>query len=76
MVCTFSFEQELISELAKTEEHLERVTGQCPAGFRGPGFSFSDLLLRILMRRVISTMHPRFRPIWACCACTILCQRG
>jgi hypothetical protein len=44
-------EQELISELAKTEEHLERVTGQCPAGFRGPGFSFSDLLLRILMRR-------------------------
>ncbi|MCA9008431.1 MAG: polysaccharide deacetylase family protein [Planctomycetaceae bacterium] len=44
-------EQELISELAKTEEQLERVTGQCPVGFRGPGFSFSDLLLRILMRR-------------------------
>ena len=44
-------EQELVSELAKTEEHLERVTGQCPIGFRGPGFSFCDLLLRILMCR-------------------------
>jgi len=44
-------EQELVSELAQTEEHLERVTGQCPVGFRGPGFSFCDLLLRILMRR-------------------------
>ena len=44
-------EQELVSELAKTEEHLERVTGQCPIGFRGPGFSFCELLLRILMCR-------------------------
>lgn len=44
-------EHELVSELARTEEHLERVTGQCPVGFRGPGFSFCDLLLRILIRR-------------------------
>ena len=44
-------EQDLVSELAKTEEHLERVTGQCPIGFRGPGFSFCDLLLKILIRR-------------------------
>ena len=44
-------EQELVSELAKTEEHLERVTGQCPIGFRGPGFSFCDLLLKTLIRR-------------------------
>ena len=44
-------EKELVSELAKTEEHLERVTGQCPIGFRGPGFSFCDLLLKILIRR-------------------------
>lgn len=44
-------EQELVSELAKTEEHLERVTGQCPVGFRGPGFSFCERLLRILIRR-------------------------
>ena len=44
-------EQELVSELADTEEQLERVTGQCPIGFRGPGFSFCDLLLKILIRR-------------------------
>ena len=42
---------ELVSELAKTEEHLERVTGQCPIGFRGPGFSYCDLLLKILICR-------------------------
>jgi hypothetical protein len=44
-------EQELITELAQTEEHLERVTGQCPIGFRGPGFSFTPTLLQILVRR-------------------------
>lgn len=44
-------EAELVTELAQTEEHLERVTGQCPIGFRGPGFSFTPGLLRILTRR-------------------------
>ncbi len=44
-------QQELVSELAKTEEHLERVTGQCPIGFRGPGFSFCDQLCKILIYR-------------------------
>ena len=44
-------QQELVSELAKTEEHLERVTGQCPIGFRGPGFSFCDQLCKILISR-------------------------
>jgi hypothetical protein len=44
-------EQELVSELARTEEHLERVTGQCPVGFRGPGFSFTETLLKIMIRR-------------------------
>jgi len=44
-------QQELVTELAKTEEHLERVTGQCPIGFRGPGFSFTEELLQILIRR-------------------------
>ncbi|MCA9049323.1 MAG: polysaccharide deacetylase family protein [Planctomycetaceae bacterium] len=44
-------EQQLVSELAKTEDHLERVTGHCPIGFRGPGFSFTDTLLKILVRR-------------------------
>ncbi|MCA9084345.1 MAG: polysaccharide deacetylase family protein [Planctomycetaceae bacterium] len=44
-------EQQLVSELARTEEHLERVTGQCPIGFRGPGFSFTETLLQILVTR-------------------------
>lgn len=44
-------ESELVTELARTEEHLERVTGQCPIGFRGPGFSFTPTLLQILTRR-------------------------
>ena len=44
-------EQELVRELATTEEHLERVTGQCPVGFRGPGFSFTETLLRVMVRR-------------------------
>jgi len=44
-------EQQLVSEMAQTEDHLERVTGQCPVGFRGPGFSFCELLLKILIRR-------------------------
>lgn len=44
-------EQELASELSRTEEHLERVTGQCPIGFRGPGFSFTETLLQVMIRR-------------------------
>ncbi|MBL8816749.1 MAG: polysaccharide deacetylase family protein [Planctomyces sp.] len=44
-------EEQLVSELAKTEEYLERVTGQCPTGFRGPGFSFCEMLLKVLVRR-------------------------
>ena len=39
------------SEIALAEEHIERVTGQRPVGFRGPGFSFSPVVLRTLCRR-------------------------
>jgi hypothetical protein len=39
------------AELQATEEHLERVTGQRPVGFRGPGFSLSAAVLKILARR-------------------------
>lgn len=46
----YSHEQ-LVTEIATTEEHLERVTGQCPIGFRGPGFSFTEDLLKILIQR-------------------------
>lgn len=44
-------EQAIDEELARTEEHLERVTGQRPIGFRGPGFSLSETVLRVLARR-------------------------
>jgi peptidoglycan-N-acetylglucosamine deacetylase len=44
-------ESEIESELADAEEHIERVTGQRPIGFRGPGYSFSRDILRVLIRR-------------------------
>jgi len=44
-------EQQIESELSQTEEHIERVTGQRPIGFRGPGYSLSLSVLRVLTRR-------------------------
>jgi hypothetical protein len=44
-------EQQVKSELARAEEHIEDVTGQKPVGFRGPGFSLSCAVLRELSRR-------------------------
>lgn len=44
-------EEEIDRELALAEEHIERVTGVRPVGFRGPGFSFSNRVLRVLARR-------------------------
>lgn len=44
-------ESQLIEELAKTEEALEKVCGQRPVGFRGPGYSISPTLLKILSQR-------------------------
>ena len=38
-------------EIREAEEHIERVTGQRPVGFRGPGFSFSDATLKALRER-------------------------
>lgn len=38
-------------EIARAEEHIERVTGQHPIGFRGPGFSSSQTLLDVLAER-------------------------
>ncbi len=46
----YSYEK-INEELARTEEHLERVTGQRPVGFRGPGFSLSKDVLRVLQAR-------------------------
>ena len=38
-------------ELARTEDAIELATGERPAGFRGPGFSFSPTLLKVLAER-------------------------
>jgi peptidoglycan/xylan/chitin deacetylase (PgdA/CDA1 family) len=46
------YSQEAINdELARTEDAIEAATGVRPNGFRGPGFSFSPTLLRILKQR-------------------------
>jgi len=36
-------------EILKTEEHIVRVTGQKPIGFRGPGYSWSSELFEVLI---------------------------
>jgi uncharacterized small protein (DUF1192 family) len=44
-------EKEIDQEIALAEEHIERVTGKRPIGFRGPGYSFSPAVLQVLARR-------------------------
>ena len=43
-------EESVESEITKTEEQIERVTGKKPIGFRGPGYSLSETVLRVLFR--------------------------
>lgn len=43
--------EQIHEELARAEEHIERVTGERTIGFRGPGFSLSDDVLRVLFER-------------------------
>ena len=43
--------QELIDEFQKTEDALEKITGQMPKGFRGPGYSLSPTVLEVLAER-------------------------
>ena len=38
-------------EISEAEEHIERLTGKRPLGYRGPGFSFSRDSLEILAQR-------------------------
>jgi len=42
---------ELVEEFAKTETALQNVTGKCPVGFRGPGYSLSPTVLEVLAER-------------------------
>lgn len=44
-------DEEIENELSRTEELLLEVTGRKPIGFRGPGFSVSEAVLRILKKR-------------------------
>lgn len=43
--------EQLLEDLEKSEQAIFETTGQKPVGFRGPGFSFSDELLRLLIER-------------------------
>ncbi len=43
--------EEIERELTSAEETIERVTGSRPIGFRGPGYSFSPEVLRVLVSR-------------------------
>jgi peptidoglycan-N-acetylglucosamine deacetylase len=44
-------EAEVEREIAEAEAHIERATGRLTVGFRGPGFSCSGAVLRVLERR-------------------------
>jgi hypothetical protein len=44
-------EPEIVSEFSRTEDALEKVTGQRPIGFRGPGYSLSPTVLKVLAER-------------------------
>jgi hypothetical protein len=44
-------EAEAEAELGRAEESIEAATGRRPSGFRGPGFSLSPTILRLLARR-------------------------
>jgi Polysaccharide deacetylase len=43
--------EEVERDIGTAEEHLIRVTGQRPVGFRGPGFSLSEATLEVLTAR-------------------------
>ena len=44
-------EEQIDEELAEAETHIAAATGRRPRGFRGPGFSLSEAVLRVLIRR-------------------------
>jgi hypothetical protein len=47
---TYSYE-EIENEIIEAEDAIEKATGQKPRGFRGPGFSWSKDLLKVLESR-------------------------
>ncbi|MCC6300287.1 MAG: polysaccharide deacetylase family protein [Anaerolineales bacterium] len=43
--------EKIEQELALAEEHIQNATGKKPVGFRGPGFSLSPDVIKVLIRR-------------------------
>lgn len=43
--------EQIEAEIRRTDEAIEAATGQKPVGFRGPGFSWSPEVLRVLVAR-------------------------
>lgn len=44
-------EEQVHEELSRAEHYIHEATGERPIGFRGPGFSFSDTVLKVLAER-------------------------
>jgi hypothetical protein len=44
-------DERIQEEIESSEEQITEITGQRPAGFRGPGFSFSEAALKVLEQR-------------------------
>jgi hypothetical protein len=44
-------EEQVEAEITQAEEAIENVTGHKPIGFRGPGFSVSQTVIDVLLRR-------------------------
>jgi hypothetical protein len=44
-------DKEIEAEIASAEEYIEHATGQKPVGFRAPGYSLTQAVLRVLARR-------------------------
>jgi peptidoglycan/xylan/chitin deacetylase (PgdA/CDA1 family) len=43
--------EQLVAEIEQSEKAIHAATGKTTTGFRGPGFSYSDELLRLLLER-------------------------
>lgn len=43
--------ERIAAEIAEAEHHITAATGKCPCGFRGPGYSLSESVLRVLSAR-------------------------
>ncbi|MCS6873826.1 MAG: polysaccharide deacetylase family protein [Pyrinomonadaceae bacterium] len=44
-------EKELMDEISRAEEAIEKLSGIKPVGFRGPGYSISPSVLKILLQK-------------------------